>query len=137
FSENTRAGAITRDHPYVQQALTELATRAALVTSKQEVGELVRLELLARVDAWLSEAARASGGRVLGYRDRKDGKTLGLLRYPDLQEWSLFTCLNSLRDVEPSVGLILDERSMDTEPDRPLEAAPAQSRTDEGEEERA
>lgn len=126
FNENARAGTITRDHPYLQQAVADIAARAALVTNNQEVGELVRQELQARVDAWLNEAGRTSGGRVLGYRDRKDGKTIGLLRYPDLREWNLFTCLNSLRDVEPSVGLVLDERSMDTEPDRPLVAVSTQ-----------
>src|SRR5260221_199805 len=94
-----------------------------MVTSKQQVGEQVRQELQTRIDAWLNEAGRSTAGRVLGYRDRKDGRTIGLLRYPDLRAWSLFTCLNSLRDVEPSVGLILDERGMDSEPERPLVAA--------------
>jgi hypothetical protein len=136
FNENARAGTISRDHPYVRQAVEDLAARAALVTSKQGVGDLVRHELQSRIDAWLSEAARASGGRVLGYRDRKDGKTIGLLRPPDLREWNLFTCLNSLRDVEPSVGLILDDRSMDTEPDRPLVAAGTQQRGEDVDEER-
>ncbi len=138
FNENARAGAISGEHPYVRQALEELETRAALVTGKPEAGDLVRQELRARVDAWLAEAARTSGGRVLGYRDRHDGKTIGLLRYPDLREWSLFTCLNSLRDVEPSVGLILDERSMNTEPERPLVPAPgAGARGDEEDTEEA
>ncbi len=124
FNENTRAGSITRDHPYLRQAVEELVARAAMVTSKQQVGEQVRQELQTRIDAWLNEAGRSTAGRVLGYRDRKDGRTIGLLRYPDLRAWSLFTCLNSLRDVEPSVGLILDERGMDSEPERPLVAAP-------------
>ena len=36
--------------------------------------------------------------------------------------WGDFTCLNSLRDVEPNVGLILDERSIGVEAERPLVA---------------
>ena len=30
----------------------------------------------------------------------------------DRVDWTPFTCLNSLRDVEPSINLILDERGL-------------------------
>lgn len=54
-----------------------------------------------------------TGGRRLGYRDvRGDGLTVGLLRRPGIGEWREFTCLNSLRDVEPEVGLVLDDRGL-------------------------
>jgi hypothetical protein len=48
----------------------------------------------------------------LGYKTRNDGRTLGLLKDPEQGNWEPFTCLNSLRDVEPMVQLILDERDL-------------------------
>ena len=34
---------------------------------------------------------------------------VGLLELPGPTEWDLFTCLNSLRDVEGKVDLVLDQ----------------------------
>jgi len=76
----------------------------------------VRGELNERIDQWLAEAQRMAGGRILGYKDQKDGVTVGLLRQPSLGGWDDFTCLNSLRDVEPTVGLLLDDRGLDDGP---------------------
>jgi hypothetical protein len=121
FNANERAGRISRDHPYLAAALSDLATRAALVTGKPEVGTTVTAELQRRIDEWLDEGARASSGRVLGYRSRNDGLTIGLLQPPEIGGWNTFTCLNSLRDVEPSVGLILDDRGLGHEDERPYE----------------
>jgi hypothetical protein len=56
----------------------------------------------------------------MGYKDKKDGLTIGLLTAPEGGRWDDFTCLNSLRDVEPSVGLVLDDRSVGQEPERPV-----------------
>ena len=42
--------------------------------------------------------------------------TKGLLLRPSLKAWERFTVLNSLRDVEPTVGLILDEGSLGDAP---------------------
>ena len=39
--------------------------------------------------------------------------TIGLLRKPSIEPWDEFTCLNSLRDVEPTVNLILDDGGLD------------------------
>jgi hypothetical protein len=42
----------------------------------------------------------------------------GLLQKPSVEPWGLFTCLNSLRDVEPTVHLILTEDSaLDSAPE--------------------
>ncbi|HEY7347226.1 MAG TPA: DISARM system helicase DrmA [Ktedonobacterales bacterium] len=120
FNENAHAGRITGGHPYLQQAIADLTGRARLITGDSEAGDFVRRELEERIDAWLETARRATGGRILGYRDRSDGKTLGLLRAPDLRAWQPFTCLTSLRDVEPMIRLILDERSLESGPERPL-----------------
>jgi hypothetical protein len=79
------------------------------------VEQLVRAELEKRLDEWHAEAQRGTGGRRLGYRDTRDGLTVGLLRRPGREPWHDFTCLNSLRDVEPEVGLVLDDRGLDDE----------------------
>jgi hypothetical protein len=39
--------------------------------------------------------------------------TVGLLSKPSIDPWDEFTCLNSLRDVEPTANLILDDYGMD------------------------
>ena len=69
-----------------------------------------------RLDQWLAEAQNHAGGRVLGYDEKRDSVTVGLLNRPGLEPWDDFTCLNSLRDVEPNVGLIFDDGGLDDEP---------------------
>jgi hypothetical protein len=115
FNENVRAGRIDRTHPYVKTALDHIVRRAHLVGSGAAVEQLVRAELEKRLDEWLAEAARTTGGRRLGYRDAKDGVTIGLLRQPGTERWDDFTCPTSLREVEPSVGLIFSDQGLDDE----------------------
>lgn len=126
FNANDRAGHLTTaNHPMVQAALKELSDRAALVSLRQSIGDQVRAELAERVDEWLYEAQRPAGGRILGYRTTRDGLTMGLLQTPELGRWGPFTCLNSLRDVEPSVNLVLDDRKFETEAE-PITHAPGE-----------
>jgi hypothetical protein len=122
FNANDRAGRVGPTHPYVLEAIRLLAERAALVTGRQAVADQVTAELKELLDVWQAENSRMSGGRILGYKDRKDGLTLGLLKSPERGGWADFTVLNSLRDVEPSVGLILDDHTSATEYDRPITA---------------
>lgn len=68
------------------------------------------------MDHWAHEAQQGTGGRILGYRSERDGTTVGLLHAPELGRRDPFMCLNSLREVEPAIGLILDDRGFDTEP---------------------
>ena len=64
----------------------------------------------------MAEAVPAHGpGESLGYETKKDGVTIGLLRKPSIEPWDEFTCLNSLRDVEPPPYLILDDHHLDDE----------------------
>ena len=75
--------------------------------------QFVRGELKERIDEWLDAAQQTVGGRRLGYDEARDGVTVPLLSRPSLDPWTDFTCLNSLRDVEPSVGLVLDDGGLD------------------------
>ncbi|MCG3145305.1 MAG: hypothetical protein HONDAALG_02894 [Gammaproteobacteria bacterium] len=117
FNPNKHASRIERNHPYIKEAIEIITRRAHLVGAGPEVEQLVRGELNERLDQWLAEAQKNVGGRVLGYDGERDGLTVGLLRRPSLDPWDDFTCLNSLRDVEPTVGLIFHDGGMDEDPD--------------------
>src|SRR5204862_7251119 len=112
FNKNESAQRLDRQHPCVQAAVDLIARRAHLVGSGPAVEKQVRDELQERLDEWLAEAQKTAGGRVLAYDEKKDGVSVGLLRRPSLDPWDDFTCLNSLREVEPTAGLILDDGGM-------------------------
>ena len=112
FNENSKAGMVTGNHPYFAAAIDELAQRAEHVTGSHEVAASVREALGQLKEQWLQKVATTTGGASLGYKSRRDGRTIGLLKSPGLGDLTPFTCLNSLRDVEPSINLILDDRSL-------------------------
>jgi hypothetical protein len=113
FNPNAAAAILDRKHDYVKQAIQQIAKRAEQVTGKKEEGERVKKMLNQRIDFWLARAQRPTGGNILGYQMSKDGHTPGLLERPGIGSWEPFTCLISLREVEPTVGLILDDRGLD------------------------
>jgi hypothetical protein len=123
FNANDRAGRLARPHEFIDKALDEIGRRAGLVTSSAEVETFVRQALQARVDEWLAQAGAVTGGAILGYAPRKDGRTRALLKQAAEADWDRFTCLNSLRDVEPGVALVLNDFGMDREPSEPVPAA--------------
>ena len=86
-----------------------------MVTGSIQVEQDVRSELNSRIDLWLARAAKlAAGGSKLGYKGKGDGRTLALLETPNKQDRDVFTCLTSLRDVEPSVNLVLNNYEIET-----------------------
>src|SRR6266699_90962 len=111
FNENSQAGKVVGNDPHFLAAISELSQRALVITESKEVAAAVR-QALEDLQAYWLNMTRANVGTQLGYKTRKDGQTIGLLRQPGQGDWSPFTCLNSLRDVEPSINLILDERSL-------------------------
>lgn len=115
FNSNDSASLLTRDHSYIKMAFEEIIRRASLVTGSNQVGLEIQAELNSRLDYWLARAAKlAAGGAKLGYKGKGDGRTLPLLKNPSGLKWDLFTCLTSLRDVEPSVNLILNNYEIQT-----------------------
>ena len=121
FSKNEAAGEVTAATPYFAQAIEEIAQRADEITFNGETGMRVRADLEKLKKYWLWKASIIP---ALGYKTRNDGKTLGLLKDTEHGNWEPFTCLNSMRDVEPMAQLILDERDMgDTEYALPVEDA--------------
>ena len=108
LNANDKAGALTRDSSLLAEAMEAVVRRASLVDGSTPLGDKVQQMLDSRRDAWLKEVARAQHTR-LGYEERKDSLTTGLLQRPGLGRWGMFTCLNSLRDVEQTVNLIMSE----------------------------
>ncbi|MEQ9355512.1 MAG: helicase-related protein [Coleofasciculus chthonoplastes F2-STO-03] len=113
FNKNDSAGRIERDHPYIQAAIDAIVQRASLIEDVK-IGEYVRQELETRLDKWKHKAENLLGGGILKYQaDKRDGTTIELLDAAGSKEWQDFTCLNSLRNVEPTVGLILTDQPPD------------------------
>ena len=113
FNGNERAEQLKGNHALVKRAIGQVARRAELVSGDPRIGVEVRQMLQHRVDSWLAEAARDAGGTNLGYRSRRDGTTRCLLQSAASGPWQMFSCLNSLRDVEPTVGLVLEDGGLD------------------------
>ena len=120
FNANDRAALFQAGHPYVTQAIEAIVRRASLVGDGPEVVNYVRAELQSKVDLWQAEAQNTTGGRTLAYdlprgagTGGQRGTTANLLFRPSLERWEPFTCLNSLREVEPTVKLIMDDGGLD------------------------
>jgi hypothetical protein len=140
FNPNEAAARIQVTDPYVQDAIDAIAERAALVADGPEVADYCRNELKSKVDLWRAEAQNVTGGRTLNYTQpwgKERGTAISLLTHPGLEKWQEFTCLDSLRDVEPTAKLIVDDRGLDeimeATPDEAATAVRAQS--EKGEEE--
>jgi hypothetical protein len=119
LNANEGANRLTRDNPLVAQAVDAIVQRAMRVSGDAAVAADVRQMLERDVDIWLSEIQKKqSAAGVLGYKASPDGRTVNLLKSAESQATHLrepFTCLNSLRDVEPSVNLVLMENLRDDE----------------------
>jgi hypothetical protein len=102
-----RAQHLDRSRPIVQEALEAIVQRVENIEGKVLAQE-VRKTLQMKLDLWLKQAQ--GQGYQLGYREY-GGTTRPLLRRPGEGAWQAFTALNSLRDVEPTVGLILKEQT--------------------------
>jgi hypothetical protein len=103
-------------HTVAKGALDAIRRRAEALTSDPSIGAMIDTAVKQRLDAWL--AAKGKGvGAVLGYRQRKDGKTVGLLEQPGQAKWGIWTCPTSLREVEHGVNLLLADGDPTTVPE--------------------
>ena len=122
FNPNETASRITTNNPYVQDAIETIVKRAEMIGDGKKTGDFCRAELLSKVDSWQSEAQNTTGGRTLTYtepygsKEIKRGTAVKLLHSPGMERWEEFTCLNSLREVEPSVKLIVNDGGLDDIP---------------------
>jgi hypothetical protein len=105
LNPNDAAGRLTSSgDPRGVRAAASIGQRAWAVTSAPEVKNRTEQLVRERIDKWVFEAQR--GGRTLGYRAKKDGDTVALLKSPGPQPWDTFTTPTSMREVEPGVALI-------------------------------
>ncbi len=107
FNTNGGAARMDKEHEFVRQAVDAIVRRAERVSGSNRIAEDVRQQLARRLDLWLAQARPREGGSTLGYDVERTGLTLALLSRAGLGAWEDFTCLGSLRDVEPSVSLVL------------------------------
>ena len=110
LNANESAGELTDTDALLTSAIHTLAERAENVTDNKQRRAETEQELEKRRELWLARARRRQEQR-LGYADDQtpQGPVVGLLQRPGQQRWDIFTCLNSLRDVEPTVHLILSD----------------------------
>lgn len=108
LNENSRAGDVTSGHALLSEAVNAILSRARRVEGDGVEAE-IRNMLDRRENQWLNQIANAQSV-TLGYQQKRDGTTIGLLQPAGTGAWEPFTCLNSLRDVEPSIPLILRNR---------------------------
>jgi hypothetical protein len=106
FNANAKAGELTDTDPRMLAVVDRIIERAVNALGDPSVEPLIRQMLMERRDQWLSRVRNQTDHR-LGYRDSND--TVGLLTIAQPGEWDTFTCLNSLRDVEGTIHLILDQ----------------------------
>lgn len=108
LNSNAGAGLLSSpDDSHAKRAMVAIASRSWSVTQKTEVRDFVERASASRVDQWVDEASQ--GGRDLGYKGKKDGSTVGLLKAPSSSEWETFTTPTSMREVEPPVSLVLQK----------------------------
>ena len=109
YNGNKSAGDILRAGDELTQAADAIGKRAGKV-ARNALPQAEQL-LEHRIEEWKRQAGNKAA--ILGYESEKDGKTVGLLTHSAGQSWEPFTCLNSLRDVEPEVLLIHDDDGME------------------------
>lgn len=113
---NKEAGEIQLNHPSVQAAVEAIANRTCHIENIQQSQEIRRI-LTEKLKTWYEAAQNLMGGSTLAYQKR-DGESVGLLTPAIGDKWEEFTCLNSLRNVEPSIGLIFTDQPPDEDGDR-------------------
>lgn len=106
---NLKAGEVTDIDPLWSIVSDTLSKRGGNATDDPAVKTLIREMLDRRRDEWLSRIRNQHDHR-LGYKP-EGGATVGLLENASEMDWAIFTCLNSLRDVEGTTDLVLDQRT--------------------------
>ena len=115
FNGNDQAGKIERNHPYIQEAVKTIIERAEQLEGKA-VSDRLKNELEVKLDRWLSSISSLEKGTTLKYRvSSTDGTAIDLIKPAGQGIWDDFTCLNSLRNVEPTIGLILNDLPLSEE----------------------
>jgi hypothetical protein len=106
---NLKAGELQDNDPRMPEVFDQLSRRAENATHDPLVAQRMKDMLDRRRDEWLNRVHNQKDHR-LGYQP-EGGATVGLLEHASANDWEMFTCLDSLRDVEGTVDLVLDQRA--------------------------
>jgi hypothetical protein len=106
---NLKAGELKDDDPRMPKVFDQLEQRSANATHDPIVAQRMADQLVKRREEWLHRVHNQKDHR-LAYKS-EGGATVGLLAHAATNDWEMFTCLDSLRDVEGTTDLILDQRS--------------------------
>ena len=109
LNANLKAGEVQDTDPVWAAVFDMLSERGVNATHDATVGVRIRDMLDRRRDEWLQRVHNQKDHK-LGYKS-EGGATVGLLEQAGENDWQMFTCLNSLRDVEGTVDLVLDQRT--------------------------
>jgi hypothetical protein len=127
FNANAAAGLIKGTESLLTEVANLIRDRGTKAMIKNAVGAEITQMADYRRDKWVKRATTAKDHRI-GYRDDSEG-VVGLLQHAgQTPQWQDFSCLDSLRDVEPMVNLVLDERSVGL---NPFEAVPTEDELNE------
>jgi Helicase conserved C-terminal domain len=108
LNANLKAGEVTDADPVWAGVFDVLRQRGGDATHDPAVTARIKDMLERRRDEWLRRVHGQQDHR-LGYKP-EGAATVGLLEQAGENNWEMFTCLNSLRDVEGTVDLVLDQR---------------------------
>ena len=114
FNAEEKADNLDRGHDIVKAAVKAISDRAENISGLKTVGDDVRRMLDYRLDEWLKLVENChSAGSSLAYKKGKSDVAMPMLKGAEAGRWDLFTCLNSLRDVETPVRLILGTQEIE------------------------
>ena len=108
LNANLKAGEVADTDPLWAKVFDLLSKRGGHATHDAAVAARMTDMLDRRRDEWLRRVHNQKDHK-LAYKP-EGGATVGLLEQASDKDWELFTCLNSLRDVEGTVDLVLDQR---------------------------
>ena len=108
LNANLKAGEVADADPLWANVFDLLSKRGGNATHDPAVAMRIKDMLDRRRDEWLRRVHNQKDHK-LAYKP-EGGATVGLLEQAGENDWELFTCLNSLRDVEGTVDLVLDQR---------------------------
>lgn len=112
MNKNDRAGSLTNEDALLGQIFSRIAERAGRVTNRGEVANHVERMLVELKNEWLGRIQRTGGRLTYSVKQGAFNKLLSTPQEHD-GDRQLFTCLNSMRDVERPVRLTLDDFRMD------------------------
>jgi hypothetical protein len=107
LNANLKAGEVADNDAVWAKVFDVLSKRGGNATHDPAVAVRIKDMLDRRRDEWLSRVHNQKDHK-LGYKP-EGGATVGLLEQASDKDWEMFTCLNSLRDVEGTVNLVLDQ----------------------------